>query len=186
MLRTSQIMSDSWLALGVSTAEGMWRSLFRLTSPDQGPGALSTEVSQAEISWATEGLSPQSPLHPMLTWPGCTSCKKNVGAALAGDLAEVVAPGYNFFDGCGGALLQSPLSTMDENKSTKTWSAWEGEVADLSKEKGQEPFPQWAFIRFILHRNTGKAHQSLSGSKGQTIDSIQRNLRAYSELGSVS
>ena len=43
-------------------------------------------------------------------------------------------------------------------------------MADFSKEKGQEPFPQWAFIGFNLHRNTGKAHQSLSGSKGQTID----------------
>ena len=59
-------------------------------------------------------------------------------------------------------------------------------MANLSKEKGQEPFPLWAFIRFILHRNTGKAHQSLSGSKGQTIDNIQRTLRAYSESGSVS
>ena len=59
-------------------------------------------------------------------------------------------------------------------------------MADLSKEKGQEPFPQWAFIGFILHRNTGKGHQLLSGSKDQTIDNIQRTLRAYSELGSVS
>ena len=59
-------------------------------------------------------------------------------------------------------------------------------MADLSKEKGQEPFPQWAFIGFILHRNTGKAHQSLSGSKDQTIDNIQRTLRAHSESGSVS
>ena len=59
-------------------------------------------------------------------------------------------------------------------------------MADISKEKGQEPFPPWAFIGSILHRNTGKAHQSLSGSKGQTIDNIQRTLRAYSELGSVS
>ena len=59
-------------------------------------------------------------------------------------------------------------------------------MADFSKEKGQEPFPQWAFIGFSLHRNTGKAHQSLSGSKGQTIDNIQRTLRAYSELRSVS
>ena len=59
-------------------------------------------------------------------------------------------------------------------------------MADLSKEKGLEPFPPWAFIRFILHRNTGKAHQSLSGSKGQTIDNIQRTLRAYSELWSGS
>ena len=73
---------------------------------------------------------------------------------------------------CGGALPQSPPSATDENKSTKTLCAWGGEVADLSKEKGQEPFPPWAFIRFILHRNTGKAHQSLSGSKGQTMDNI--------------
>ena len=56
-------------------------------------------------------------------------------------------------------------------------------MADLSKEKGQEPFPQWAFTGFNLHRNTGKAHQSLSGSKDQTIDNIQRTLRAYSESG---
>ena len=58
-------------------------------------------------------------------------------------------------------------------------------MADLSKEKGQEPFPQWAFIGFNLHRNTGKAHQSLSGSEDQTVDK-QRTLRAYSESGSVS
>ena len=59
-------------------------------------------------------------------------------------------------------------------------------MADLSKEKGQEPVPQWAFIGFNLHRNTGlihKAHQSLSGSNDQTIDNIQRTLRAYFESG---
>ena len=59
-------------------------------------------------------------------------------------------------------------------------------MANLSKDKGQEPFPQWAFIGFNLHRNTGKVHQSLSGSKDQTIDNKQRTLRAYSELGSIS
>ena len=59
-------------------------------------------------------------------------------------------------------------------------------MADLSKEKDQEPFPQWAFIGFNLHRNTGKAHQSLSGSKDQIIDNKQGTLRAYSEWGSVS
>ena len=59
-------------------------------------------------------------------------------------------------------------------------------MAGLSKEKGQEPFPHWAFIGFNLHRNIGKAHQSLSGSKDQTIDNIQRTPRAYSESGSVS
>ena len=59
-------------------------------------------------------------------------------------------------------------------------------MANLSKEKDREPFPQWAFIGFNLHRNIGKAHQSLSGSKDQTIDNVQRILRAYSELGSVS
>ena len=38
-------------------------------------------------------------------------------------------------------------------------------------------------------RNTGhifKAHQSLSGSNDQTIDNIQRILRAYFESGSDS
>ena len=59
-------------------------------------------------------------------------------------------------------------------------------MANLSKEKGQEPFPQWAFIGFNLHRNTGKAHQSLSDSKDQTIDNRQRTLRPYSKSGSVS
>ena len=59
-------------------------------------------------------------------------------------------------------------------------------MADLSKEKGQDPFPQCAFIGFNLHSNTGKAHQSLSGSKDQTIDNTQRTLKAYSESGSVS
>ena len=61
-------------------------------------------------------------------------------------------------------------------------------MADLSKEKDQETFPQWAFIGFNLHRNTGhicKA-QSLSGSNDQTIDNIQRTMRGYSELGSDS
>ena len=61
-------------------------------------------------------------------------------------------------------------------------------MADLSKEKGQELFPPWAFIGFNLHRNTGhiRKSQSLSGSKDQTIDNKQRTLRAYSESGSVS
>ena len=59
-------------------------------------------------------------------------------------------------------------------------------MANLSKEKGQEPFPQWDFIGFNLHRNTAKAHQSLSGSKDQTINNIQRTMRAYSKSGSVS
>ena len=48
-----------------------------------------------------------------------------------------------------GDLYLSPLSTIDKNKSTKTRSAWGGKVADLSKEKGQKPVPQWAFIGFI-------------------------------------
>ena len=53
---------------------------------------------------------------------------------------------------CRGALSQPPPAPRPprmKNKSTKTWSAWGGEVADLSKEKGPEPFPPWAFIRFI-------------------------------------
>ena len=46
----------------------------------------------------------------------------------------------------------------------------------ISQEKGQELVPQWALTGFNLHRNTGKARQSLSGSKDQTIDNIQRTL----------
>ena len=59
-------------------------------------------------------------------------------------------------------------------------------MADLSKEKDQEPFPQWAFIGFILHRNTGKAHQSLSGSKDQTIHNIQRTMRLILSQGQLA
>ena len=59
-------------------------------------------------------------------------------------------------------------------------------MADVSKEKGLEPVPQWAFIGFNLHRNTGKAHQSLSGSNDQTIDNFQRTMRTDSESGSDS
>ena len=66
---------------------------------------------------------------------------------------------------CRGALTQPPGPPWMKNKSTKTWSAWGGEVANLSKEKGPEPFPPGAFIRFFPHRNADKAHQSLSASK---------------------
>ena len=59
-------------------------------------------------------------------------------------------------------------------------------MADLSEEKVQESVSQWVFIGFNLHRNTGKAHQWLSGSEDQTIDNIQRTLRAYSESGSLN
>ena len=86
----------------------------------------------------------------------------------------------------GDSDRRGPPATTDENKSTKTRSAWGGKVAHISKEKGLEPFLHWAFTGLILHRNTGKAHQSLSGSKDQTIDNKQRTLRAYSESGSVS
>ena len=66
-------------------------------------------------------------------------------------------------------------------------------MADLSK-KDQKPFPQWAFIWFNLHRNTegvcvcvcARKAQSLSGSNDQTIDNIQRTVRAYLESGSDS
>ena len=43
----------------------------------------------------------------------------------------------------------SVCGIMTESKSTKTRSAWGTKVAKLSKETGQEPFPQWAFIEFI-------------------------------------
>ena len=62
-------------------------------------------------------------------------------------------------------------------------------MADLSKETCQDPVPQWAFIGFSLHRNTGhisKAHQSLSGSNDQTIDNIQRTMRLIQNQGQLA
>ena len=61
-------------------------------------------------------------------------------------------------------------------------------MADFSKRRSRSLFPQWAFIGFNLHMNTGhivKA-QSLSGSDDQTIYNIQRTMRAYLESGSDS
>ena len=82
----------------------------------------------------------------------------------------------------GSFVQQSPPAIVEENKSAKTRSAWGEKVANLSKKKGPEPVPQWAFIGFNLHRNTGhvhKAHQSLSGSNDQTIDNTQRTMKVY-------
>ena len=61
-------------------------------------------------------------------------------------------------------------------------------MADLSKEKVWEPVLQWAFIGFNFLRNTGRICkvQSLSGNNDQTIDNIQRTLRANLESGSDS
>ena len=59
-------------------------------------------------------------------------------------------------------------------------------MVSLLEGKGLEPVPQWAFTEFNLQRNTGKDHQSLSGSNDQTTDNIQRTMKAYSESGSHS
>ena len=62
-------------------------------------------------------------------------------------------------------------------------------MANLSGENDLEPVPQWAFIGFNLHRNTGcisKVHHLMSGRNDQTIDNIQRTVRAYLESGSDS
>ena len=67
--------------------------------------------------------------------------------------------------GGGGLHLQSPaprhLPWMRISLPRHDLLGEERWPADLSKEKGQEPIPQWAFIGFNLHRNTGhkgKAH----------------------------
>ena len=46
---------------------------------------------------------------------------------------------------------------------------------DLLQEEGPRAFSSMGFIGFNLHRNTGKAHQSLPGSKDQII-------KTYKEL----
>ena len=61
-------------------------------------------------------------------------------------------------------------------------------MAELSVEKDQEPVSQWSFIGFICIGIQGvrKALQSLSGSNDQTVDNIQRPMRAYLGSGSDS
>lgn len=71
-------LSDSWLTIA-SALQKAWGGL-------------------AEISNTRPRFTVPSPTH-MLTWPRCSSCKRNVGAALAGDLPEMVAPSYNSFVG---------------------------------------------------------------------------------------
>ena len=51
------------------------------------------------------------------------------------------------------------------------------------RRRARSLFLNGLFIGFNLHRNTGKAHQSLSGSKDQTIDNKQRTLKAYAKSG---
>ena len=65
----------------------------------------------------------------------------------------------------------------------------ERRLTSLSEEKGLKPLSQWAFIWFSLYRSTGhihKAHQSLSGSNDQTIDNIQRTMRAILTQGQIA
>ena len=59
----------------------------------------------------------------------------------------------------------------------------------LSQEESALTLALTGFYWLNLPRNTGgiwKAHQSLSGSNDQTIDNIQRTMRAYFESGSDS
>ena len=54
----------------------------------------------------------------------------------------------------------------------------------ISQRRRARALSSMGFYWVYLHRNTGhihKAHQSLSGSKDQTIDNIQRTRRAYFE-----
>ena len=56
----------------------------------------------------------------------------------------------------------------------------------LSQEESALTLDLTGFYWLNLHRNTGrvwKAHRSLSGSNDQTIDNIQRTMRAYLEAG---
>ena len=86
-----------------------------------------------------------------------------------------------------GGFNTAPRSATDEEKNYQDMICLERRGGRFSQgEKGPEPLSPGAFIRFILYSNADKAHQSLSGSKGQTIHNLWRTLRACSELGSVS
>ena len=77
-----------------------------------------------------------------------SKCAKQVSRAK-GPLSYDTEYANWYHINCGGSPPSGPPPATDENKSTKTRSAWGGKVADLSKEKGQETVPQWAFIGFI-------------------------------------
>ena len=86
---------------------------------------------------------------------------------------------------------QSPPSTRDENKSTvyQDMICLGRKGGQSLKGEGPGSFSSMGFYWVYLHRNTRhiwKAHQSLSGSNDQTVDNIQRTLRAYLQSGSDS
>ena len=89
---------------------------------------------------------------------------------------------------CGGALPVEPAPHLLHMRISLQRHDLLGEEKWLisQRRRTKSLFLSGLFIGFNLHRNTGKAHQSLSGSKDQTTDNIQRTLRAYSESGSVS
>ena len=89
----------------------------------------------------------------------------------------------------GGSALRPPQLLRMKMSLPRHDLLGEERLLISQRRKGQEPFSQWAFIGLNLHRNIGhicKTHQSLSDSKDQTIDNIQRTLRAYFESGSDS
>ena len=59
-------------------------------------------------------------------------------------------------------------------------------MADLTKERGQEPVPQWAFIAFICIGIQGIYGKLINHGQAVIISNIQRTLRAYFESGSDS
>ena len=88
---------------------------------------------------------------------------------------------------CGGAPPAGPPSPPPAAMSVPRHDLLGEERWLISqRRRAKSLFLNGLLLGFILHRNTGKAHQSLSGSKDQTIDNKQRTLRAYSESGSVS
>ena len=80
--------------------------------------------------------------------------------------------------GWGGSACRASRATTVENG--------EGRWLISQKEKSLEPVCQWTFIGFNLHRNTGKALQSLSGSNDQTLDNIHTTMRLIKISGQIA
>ena len=79
-------------------------------------------------------------------------------------LEQIVILGSSF-KVCRGALTQAPGSATDEEKDYQDMICLGRKGGCFSQgEKVPQPLSPGAFIRFI--RNTDKAHQSLSASKG--------------------
>ena len=93
-----------------------------------------------------------------------------------------------YFNSCGGALPTEPHRPPQMRISLPRHDLRGEERWLISQRRRARNLFSVGFIGFNLHRNARSIckAESLSGGKDQTIDNIQRTMRAYLESGSDS